>query len=342
MIPGSKRIENLLSPPNGGTPNRKPSVRCTAFRRSPPRNANHESSVRCTAFRRSSPAVTAFTLIELLVVVTIISVLAALLLPGLGAARDRAKRVGCASNFRQILAGSFTFANDHSGVLPSVMYNDGYGTMGSLASPGSGSDYSIAPFYIPYLGLSFSFTGARLNVPKLLVCPGIDYNTYNIAPNLTTTPAVWLARIGDSLFGYRVGFGSFLGLRSGTFTGTTFVNGTGVQLSTFSVPSSEFVMFDLLSYHWFAPTQWLTPHGQGNQQGGLNEGFADGSVRWFNWKQVNRQYWGGNYNGDRRIYYYFYCPPNAQFNYGGYPLGPTTYQMNWVGVNTGIQSVYTP
>jgi len=149
-----------------------------------------------------------FTLIELLVVITIITVLAALLLPALGAARDRAKRVGCASNFRQILAGSFTFANDHAGVLPNVMYNDGYGTMGSLTDRGPATDASMVPFYIPYLGLSFPMVGTRMTVPKLLVCPGIDYNAYNIAPNYTGTPNVWLARIGDSLFGYRIGFGS--------------------------------------------------------------------------------------------------------------------------------------
>src|SRR5690349_3231431 len=60
----------------------------------------------------------AFTLVELLVVVAIISVLAALLLPALQAARDRAKTVRCANNERQLSAAMSAFLNDHNGYFP--------------------------------------------------------------------------------------------------------------------------------------------------------------------------------------------------------------------------------
>jgi prepilin-type N-terminal cleavage/methylation domain-containing protein/prepilin-type processing-associated H-X9-DG protein len=113
-----------------------------------------------------------FTLIELLVVITIISILAAMLLPALARAREAAYRATCASNLRQLGFVFHMYADEHNGDLPAGATNRPWGELG--LNIGGGSVIGGYPRTLVRNNFTFEAKAVYpdyLNDLRVLVCP---------------------------------------------------------------------------------------------------------------------------------------------------------------------------
>lgn len=100
----------------------------------------------------------AFSLVELLVVVAIMVGLIALLIPTVGAARDKADSARCNSNLRNVYTAMMSYVADNDGFLPAVSpYNSGKGDW--------------IPELIPYFSSYSNDFNNLSRASKIMICP---------------------------------------------------------------------------------------------------------------------------------------------------------------------------
>jgi prepilin-type N-terminal cleavage/methylation domain-containing protein/prepilin-type processing-associated H-X9-DG protein len=236
-----------------------------------------------------------FTLIELLVVIAIIAILAAILFPVFAQAREKARQSSCTSNLRQISTASGMYLQDYDETFPVWAWTperqmplpNGKIYQGKVVWPLLYMPYvkNESVFVCPSDGSARASVGNAWGKPfamsygtnlRLHQCLDTQQCKGGRALALASVDApsdtIWIADIWD---------GAPIGIESGPIGGCKW----GSQ-ATFGVDRIRFVQNAKGCGGYPLPLDPNNPDASTRHSGGSNIIFADGHVKWAQWRNI--------------------------------------------------------